>query len=159
MIPGVLPASPTTPSAPTPTADAPGGGLYIAIIIISFIGLLTAVLLVVRRAFRRWLWRVDRENPAAGVYARLGRLAAMAGLEPRPQQTPLEFAAILAAEFPEQARDLDDIIRAYVENRFGRKDRPPNPHQAVQVLKARRGVYASLLKRLGVLRRILGSSR
>ncbi len=165
LVPGgaiAPPAATGTTSLPMPDADAPGWGLYIALIIaslIGFIGLVAAVLWALRLAFRRWLWRVDEEAPATGIYDRLSRLAALAGLGPRPQQTPLEFAAVLAAEFPEQAPDLDVITRAYLSDRFGRKDRPPEPWQATQVLKARRGVYESLLKRLGAVRRIFGPRR
>lgn len=154
--PGGGPSVPAGPSAPPPSAE-PGWPWLGVVIAVSIIAVLAIALLVMRAAFRRWLWRVvDGENPASGVYARLSSLAAMLGLGPKPQQTPLEYAAILAAEFPEQTRNLDDIARAYVENRFGRKDRQPEPGQAVRVLKARRGVYESLLKRLGTVRSWLG---
>jgi transglutaminase-like putative cysteine protease len=151
-----LPAGSGAASPPPTDTGWPWPGVVIPL---SVIAVLAVTLLVLRSVFRHWLWQVDSQNPAAGVYARLSSLAAMLGLGPKPQQTPLEYAAVLATEFPEQARNLDDIARAYVENRFGRKDRPPEPHQAVRVLKARRGVYESLLKRLGTVRSWLGPRR
>ncbi len=110
--------------------------------------------LVFRSAFYRWLWGVDRANLASRVYDRMCSLASMVGLGPRPQQTPLEFAAELAVEFPEQAKSLDDIVRAYVEDRFGRREGKPGLFEEAEILKARCGVYNSLLQRLGPVKRL-----
>ena len=80
----------------------------------------------------------------------------MAGLGPRPQQTPQEFAAGLAVELPEQNQALDDIVRAYVENKFGRREDKLGLSEEAEVLKARRDAYKGLLKRLKPVRRLLG---
>jgi len=62
--------------------------------------------------------------------------------------------AELAVEFPEQAKALDDIIQAYVENRFGRRPGRLGLFEEATVLKARCSVYDSLLQRLGLVRKL-----
>ena len=83
-------------------------------------------------------------------------LAARVDLGPRPQQTPLEFASGLAAEFPEQAGAFYHVARSYVENKFGRRGRLGLFEEA-ELLKARCSAFGALLKRLslaGILKRV-----
>ncbi len=135
-----------------PFAEELKQAMFILLIVVVISLFMATVLLVLRSVFYRWLWRVDREHLASGIYSKMCRLASMAGLEPRPQQTPYEFAAVLAAEFPTQAAVLDDIVRAYAENRFGRRKGKPGLFEEAVILKARRDVYEGLLKRLGPVR-------
>ena len=141
---------------PLPFADELGRVLLIIFSGAAVIVLLVTPLLGFRSAFYRWLWQVDRDNLASGAYARICSLSSVVGLGPSPQQTPLEFAAGLAAEFPEHAKALDDITRAYVENRFGRREGRLGLFEEAVILKARCGVYDALLKRLGLARRLFG---
>jgi len=141
---------------PLPFADELGRVLLIILSGAAIIMLLVTPLLGFRSAFYRWLWQVDRDNMASGAYARICSLASVIGLGPGPQQTPLEFAAGLAVEFPEQAKALDDITRAYVENRFGHREGRLGLFEEAEILKARCGIYEALLKRLGLAGRLFG---
>jgi hypothetical protein len=95
------------------------------------------------------LWYVDREALAFTTYDKLCRLAAMARLSPRPQQTPLEFAVELKAALPEEAEAIDNLTSAYQENRFGHREGKPELYQEAQILKARHTIYDKLLRRVG----------
>ncbi|MBN1693661.1 MAG: DUF4129 domain-containing protein [Dehalococcoidales bacterium] len=120
------------------------------------IALLIGIVLLVRSLSFRWLWRVDRKKLLSDSYVNMCRLAAMVGLVPEPQQTPLEFAGSLAKVFPGQAEALNYITQSYLESRYGgRGDRPAMAEEA-EILKARRLVYNALIKRLGPLRRRFG---
>jgi hypothetical protein len=153
---GKAAARPVITGGPLPFADELGRALLIIFGGAAVIILLATPLLSLRSGFYRWLWQVDRANLASRAYARMCSLAAMVGLEPRPQQTPMEFAAGLAAEFPEQAKALDDMVRAYVENRFGRREGKLSLFEEAEVLKARCSINEALLKRLGPVRKLFG---
>ncbi len=131
--------------------------LGLALLIIFAGALILAVLvtpvLVLRSSFYRWLWHVNRNEFASLAYDKMCHLAAMVRLGPRPQQTPLEFAAELAAAFPEQARAFNHIARSYVENRFGRRGNLGLFEEA-ELLKARCGAFDVLLTRLGLAGKI-----
>ncbi|OGO41686.1 MAG: hypothetical protein A2137_07255 [Chloroflexi bacterium RBG_16_58_8] len=142
---------------------APGGAFFLAdqiglaLLIILAGALILLVLatpvLLLRASFYRWLWYVNRNDLASLAYDKLCRLAAMARLGPSPQQTPMEFAAGLAAAFPEQAGDFTRIARSYMENRFGRKE-GPGLFEEAELLKARCRAFDALLKRLGLTGKI-----
>lgn len=134
---------------PLPFADALGRALLIILGIAFILALLIGPLFIFRRAFRRRLWHVNREALAYTTYTKLCRLASMARLSPRPQQTPLEFAAELEAAFPEEADALDNIVQIYQENRFGHREGKLELYQEAQFLKARRLVYNLLLRQMG----------
>jgi hypothetical protein len=142
----------------------PGNGAFfladelgLALLIIFAGALILAVLatpvLVLRLSFYRWLWYVNRTDLSSLAYDKMCSLAAMVRLGPRPQQTPLEFAAELAVVFPEQAGAISHIARSYVENRFGRKANTGLFEEA-ELLKARCRVFDVLLKRLGLAGKI-----
>ncbi len=154
ITPGEAAPKPGTLRGPFSFADELGRALIIIFGGAAIIMLLVTPLLVFRSAFYRWLWQVDRANLASRAYARMCSLASMVGLGPRPQQTPLEFAAELAVEFPEQAKALDALVGAYVENRFGRRPGKLGLFEEATVLKARCSVYEGLLQRLGLVRRL-----
>jgi hypothetical protein len=120
------------------------------------IALLIGLILMMKSISFRWLWRVDRNALAYGTYTNMCELAARVGLAPRPQQTPLEFASGLAAALPQEAKALDGIVQAYVENRFGRREGKLDLFLEAEVLKARIVVYNALLQRLGAMRKLFG---
>jgi transglutaminase-like putative cysteine protease len=126
--------------------------LAAALIIVLLIG----VIFIIRSLSFRWLWRVNRNAVAYGTYMNMCRLAAMVGLVPKPQQTPLEFTAELVEAFPQQSEALHYIARVYMENRFGGREGKPGAAEEAEILKARHIVYNSLIQRLGVMRRLLG---
>jgi transglutaminase-like putative cysteine protease len=134
-------------------------GLSRALPVLLIIGAILILIIVVRLVFRsvfyRWLWRVDRDHLASRVYSRMCQLTSMAGLEPRPQQTPQEFSNELALAFPDQAAALDDIVRFYTENQFSPRKGRLGLFDEVTVLKARHSVYQNLLQRLGLLKKLI----
>jgi transglutaminase-like putative cysteine protease len=123
------------------------------------IALLIGLVLLIRAASFRWLWRVDRNAIAYGTYVNMCRLAAMVGLNPKPQQTPLEFTAELVAALPQNAESLHYITRVYMENRFGGRESKLDFAEEAEVLKARHIVYNALIQRLGKVRRLLAFGR
>jgi hypothetical protein len=130
-------------------ADELGVALLIIIAgMLIFIAAVTPVL-ALRASFYRKLWHVDRDRFASLAYDKMCSLAARVGLGPRPQQTPMEFAAFLAAEFPEQAGSFYHVAGRYVENTFGRRGRPGLFEEA-ELLKARCIAFGALLKRLNL---------
>jgi transglutaminase-like putative cysteine protease len=152
----VVPASeyPRAPRGPLPFADELGRALLIILILIFGCLFLLTPLLLLRSAFHRWVWQVDRANINVMTYEKLCRLGAMVKLGPRPHQTPLEYTAGLTAEFPSQAKDLEKITRAYIENRFGRHRERPGLFEEAELLKARCSAFGALLGRLGWLERL-----
>jgi transglutaminase-like putative cysteine protease len=151
-----------TPDSPTSDATgkavtsgqfffAPQLGIAVAVILLGMlIALILATpILALRAAFYSWLWHVDRDGLASLAYDKLCSLAARVGLGPRPYQTPLEFAAALSREFPEQADAFDHIARRYVEDRFGHKV-TTGLFEEAELLKARCGAFGALAKRLGL---------
>jgi transglutaminase-like putative cysteine protease len=139
-----------------PFADELGRALLILFCSVLAIFLLLSPLLALRAAFYRWLWRVDRYSLASRTYSKMCKLAALVKLGPKPQQTPLEFAAELAAVFPQEAGAIDHIAHAYVENRFGRRESKLGLFEEAEILKARYRVYDLLLQRLGITRKLFG---
>lgn len=120
-----------------------GGLIFLAVALVPWLAL--------RRSFYRWLWHVDRDNLAATAYARMAALAGMAGIGPKPYQTPLEFAAALGTAFPQEAADAGRVAQAYADSRFGGRRGSPGLFEEAEVLKARCQVYRRLLARAGVL--------
>jgi transglutaminase-like putative cysteine protease len=126
--------------------------IFIAALIIA---LIIGLVLLIRAASFRWLWRVDRNAIAYGTYVNMCRLAAMVGLIPTPQQTPLEFTAVLVEALPEDAEAVQYIARVYMENRFGGREGRLDTAGEAEILKARHIVYNALIQRLGKIRRLL----
>jgi transglutaminase-like putative cysteine protease len=130
-------------------ARALGRTIAVFIFVVLLLGVLFALFVITRRVFNRRLWFVDRDDLAYTTYAGLCRLAALAKITPHPQQTPLEFAAELKAALPEETENIDTLIRAYQENRFGNREGKPALYQEAQLLKARRVLYDKLLRLMG----------
>jgi transglutaminase-like putative cysteine protease len=153
-----------SPTAAVESATIPGRSPFIAELRHAFFILLIigAILIFIilarlelRSLFYRWLWKVDREHLASRVYSRMCQLTSMAGLEPRPQQTPQEFANELALASPDQVAALDDIVRFYSENQFSPRKGRLGFFDEVTVLKARSSVYRNLIQRLGLLKKLI----
>jgi transglutaminase-like putative cysteine protease len=132
-----------------PFADELGQALVIIAIAGFFIAVIAGIIMITRRVFNRRLWHVDREALALTTYNKLIGIAAMAKIEPSPQQTPLEFAAELKTALPEEADDIDSIVGAYLENRFGNREGKLELYREAQVLKARHVLYDKLLRLMG----------
>ena len=52
------------------------------------------------------------------LFAKMCRLGGALGMRKRPEQTPLEYAAMLSEAIPEQQRQIRRITRAYVLRRY-----------------------------------------
>jgi hypothetical protein len=129
-------------------ANKLGQALLIILIIIFFSILVLVPFLFLRSSFNRWVWHVNRADLTSMTYGKLCRLGSMLKLSPRPQQTPLEYAAVLAKEFPEQAEALEYITRAYLERRFGRREATLDLFTEAELLKARCSLFDKLISRL-----------
>jgi transglutaminase-like putative cysteine protease len=139
----------TAGSGPFFFANELGIALLVIFAAVFIFLILATPVLALRAAFYRWLWYVDRESLASLAYDKMCNLAARVGLGPLPHQTPLEFAAVLAAEFPGQAGAFDRIARNYVESRFGHKW-GLGLFEEAELLKARCLAFDVLIKRLGL---------
>ncbi len=145
------PAASTT-HGKLPFADQLGIAMLVLIAAGFLLLMVTVPASVMRAAFGRWLWHVDRKAVAVETFQKMGRLAALARLGPAASQTPSEYAAALGAVMPERAEALSTITDAYVNARFGRAA-SPGLFEEAEILKARYQVYSALLDRVGFMRR------
>jgi len=153
------PASNAAAHGPLPFAAALGRALLVLIAGAILVVLVLTPFLALRNSFYRWLWHVDRGNLASAAYVKMAALANMVDLGPRPQQTPLEFAAELGSAFPQVAGDADRIASIYASSRFSGKRPGLGLFEEAEVLKARCHVYSRLLGRLGFMATIFGRWR
>jgi transglutaminase-like putative cysteine protease len=131
------------------------GQALLIIIIITIIAMsLIVTWLFVRSSFYRWVWRVNRSDLASETYKKLCQLGVMIKIGPRPQQTPLEYSAVLAEEFPERAREIQEITRAYLDRQFGGRVRKMDLFNEARLLKARRSLYDKLMSRLTQMEKV-----
>ena len=68
--------------------------------------------------WREWWWKLGRLPRSDELFAKMCRLGAALGLRKRPEQTPLEYAAMLSEAMPAQHRHIQRITRAYVMRRY-----------------------------------------
>ena len=68
--------------------------------------------------WREWWWKLGRLPRSDELFAKMCRLGAALGLRKRPEQTPLEYAAMLSEAIPAQRRQIQRITRAYVMRRY-----------------------------------------
>ncbi len=66
----------------------------------------------------RWWGRLSRLGSPIGLYAKMVRLASLAGLGPKRHQTPLEYAAVLSSRLPDHAPAVMAIAHAYVRSAY-----------------------------------------
>ncbi len=146
----------TRPSLPGPWSFAAklGQALFIILSIVVIGGLLLLLWIFVRSSFSRWIWQVNRADLACETYKKICQMGAMMKIGPRPQQTPLEYMAVLAAEFPEQAQELQEITRAYLERQFGGRKGKQDLFNEARLLKARRRLFDKLMSRLSQVEKI-----
>jgi transglutaminase-like putative cysteine protease len=146
--------SPRATPGPWTFAARLGQIVLIIVIILAAAAVLLLLWLLVRSSFTRWIWRVDRSDLASDTYRKMSQMGAMMKIGPRPQQTPLEYATVLAAEFPEQDREIREITRAYLERQFGGREGKMDLFSEARLLKARRRLFASLMGRLTQLEKM-----
>jgi transglutaminase-like putative cysteine protease len=95
-----------------------------------------------RIAWQRGLGGLDYP---AQTWEKSTRLAAWAGLGPRPEQTPMEYGAQLSRALPE-AQDIRPIADSYLRSRYGRKDAGAEERSAIKSHWAR--LRSTLIKRI-----------
>ncbi len=133
------------------------------IVVIIFMGAVVAfgvvlgLVRIIRPFYTNRIWHVDRENLVCSVYGNLCRLAAMDRMVPEVQQTPREFSIQIAAIIPEKSKELEYLVQAYMENRFGPVKGKPELYREAEILKARVTVYNAILERKGKLQRYFWS--
>ncbi len=57
-------------------------------------------------------------RPASRLYLRLLRLGQLAGIKPKPYQTPIEYLESLTKLFPEKAEPFRKVVGFYLQERF-----------------------------------------
>ncbi len=92
-------------------AEAQRRLIIISSIIVALLGGVALFWFMMRRELRGL-------SPAAAAYLRMGRLAGWAGLPQERYATPLEYAAELRRNLPEQRSAIDHIVGAYVSERY-----------------------------------------
>ncbi|MBI2329353.1 MAG: hypothetical protein HYU85_06945 [Chloroflexi bacterium] len=121
--------------------------------IILFFPVIVTILLVyiLWSAFSHRRQRLVRSDYASEVYRKMYFLASLLRLEPKPQQTPLEYYARLASVFPRQVEALECIVQTYVERQFSRR-KELDHWQRGMLRKSWKRIYPAFLKRLFHLR-------
>lgn len=146
-----LPATPTPLPSPTPTAtpviapttqppvappDPPAGNplafllrpFILAVVIFSTI---LAVILVLLFLWWMYEWRGLRNfTPIARAYARLERYLALIGFRNPDSRTPEERREDIVRHLPQAERPVTAITRAYMRERYGRRDSSPGTEQS-----------------------------
>jgi hypothetical protein len=138
-----------------PFADVLGVAVIIILSALAVSGLFFGVLLVFRPYYRNKIWNIDRERPASSAYGNLQRLAAMNGIIATSLQTPLEVSSQIAEIIPEQAKNLEFLVRSYLDKRFGPEKGKPGLYEEAEILKARVQVYNAILGKKGKIQRFL----
>jgi hypothetical protein len=92
------------------------------------LGLLALLLTGAGAARWAWQWGLADLDHAGQVWAKTVRLASWARLDPRPHQTPREFARDLNRELG-GVEGLDLLAESYGRSRFGKRA-PSEPERA-----------------------------
>ena len=130
---------------------SPGGGSTFGAAWI--IGLLAVGLgTLFATVYYRWWWRLRRLSRADEVYAKMQRLTSLLGMPPRPEQTPMEYAALLGREVPEAQRDVDELARVYMNRRYAGKPIPMSDLRNADAAWSR--LRWTLIKRMFRARRV-----
>ena len=94
-----------------------GGGVSALTAFIATVVALAVVLPVGGIVYARW--NLSRMPYVTSVYASMRILASMAGIGPKPQETPWEYNRRLAQAIPERTDDLSYITARYVKDVYG----------------------------------------
>ena len=81
-------------------------------------GIAGAVLVIAVAAAAGWRALLSAPSDVPGAYRKLRRLSRLASLGPRPQQTPHQWAAAIAAALPEQRAPVAVIVDAYARRTY-----------------------------------------
>jgi len=110
-----------------PAPAAPGGAAAAAaaagidIPVWPILGALFGLAAIAGVGWLAWERPLRGLSPAAGVFARLVRVASWLGLRPRAADTPHEYGRRVAGAIPDGGGEVSTIVDAYVRERFGRR--------------------------------------
>jgi hypothetical protein len=141
-----------------PFADALGVAAIIILSALAVFGLFYVLMRIIRPFYSRQIWNVDRQNPASSAYANLCRLAAMNGIIQNSLLTPLEISYQIAKIIPEQTQNLEFLVRAYLDKRFGPDKSKPELYEEAEILKTRILVFNAILEKQGRIQRYFWKS-
>lgn len=105
------------------------------------------ILLCLIGAYYIWWGRLANLGYPGVVYAKMCRLSSLAGLGPRSQQTPLEYARALSLSLPSQSASISLIAQAYIETQYSSRKFLSYMEQE-PINKAWRSLRGSLIKQV-----------
>ncbi|HYM16559.1 MAG TPA: transglutaminase domain-containing protein [Dehalococcoidia bacterium] len=141
---GITSGSPAT--APAVTAKPGRGASPPWLLVLAVIGGIVAV--SAGGAKLAWEWGMGGLARPAQLWEKTARLATLAGMRPRPSETPREFSARLASVVPGTQR-ATELAAAYERRAFGQQGAAGDDGERIET--AWRGVRSALARR--VLRR------
>ncbi len=100
----------------------------------------------------RFLWELGMRSLSfsAQVYEKMCRLAGLAGLAPKAQETPHEYAQTIGRSLPRVQGDADEIAQGYARSRYSQE--PLTPEEMTGINKAWMALRQALF--IGILVRI-----
>jgi len=140
--------APEPPSGGTSAQGGEGGGHGLPVLPWALLGVAAALALAVGGVRLAWERPLARLPEPERLWEKTVRLAAWAGLGPRPGETPYEFARRLGRALPGFG-DLDPLARCYCASRYGRRAPPSQAMDYVRRLwpHLRGALLAQILRR------------
>lgn len=82
--------------------------------------LITAFLILMGLCFVYYIWwgRLANLGHPAVIYAKMCRLSSLAGLGPKPHQTPLEYSMALSRSLPSRSASISLITQSYIATMY-----------------------------------------
>ena len=96
----------------TPRSEIPGW--LVALLAIVGAAVIAAPVLF----WREWWWKLRALPRPDELFAKMCRLGGALGMRKRPEQTPLEYAAMLSTAMPDQRERIERITQAYLLRRY-----------------------------------------
>ncbi|MFC1935528.1 DUF4129 domain-containing transglutaminase family protein [Chloroflexota bacterium] len=90
-------------------------------------------------------WLLGSPTTVLGVYVKMARLSALAGLGPHDGQTPREYGSNLAQRLPGIAPEVEAVLSTYVKRRYG--NQVPSESEQASVLESWRAMRRTLFVR------------
>jgi hypothetical protein len=112
-------------------------------------GIIAALLAGVAVFFRSLRREVQGLSLASAAYLRMGRLAAWAGLPQEQHITPHEYGEDLARALPEQRREVERIVGAYVAERYSPEQAPATGELEQDWRNLRKPLLSRMLSHIG----------
>lgn len=149
-------ATPTPTPSPTPQSQAPLPATLASSRpdinlrwLLPWLLILALIAAVVLAVWYVWEGSLRGLPPAVVAYAKMTRLAALAGFGRQPSETPGEYGRALGRVVPEVSSSIERIASEYSQHRFGQQTTAPR----VPPTRLWRFVRNALLRHIGRLRR------